>query len=84
MCHRPLSWRVNKESVGSAYCIRGSDKTQRQINNTPHLPYMSKTYYAKVMNVVAILPLVKLSDFLYRIKAKTLSLTFVTFVTLQI
>lgn len=45
---------------------------------------MSKTYYAKVMNVVAILPLVKLSDFLYRIKAKTLSLTFVTFVTLQI
>lgn len=28
----------HKESVESfVYCIGGSDKTQRQINNTPHL-----------------------------------------------
>ncbi len=37
------------------YCVGGSDKTQKQINNTPHLyRYVrNRTYAIQVMNAIA-------------------------------
>ena len=75
---------LNKESVEltSVYLVRGSDKTLKRINDTrPHTwivwDICTKSVHSHItiqeMSAVVILVSLKLSDFLPRIKAKTLS-----------
>lgn len=51
----PLDGLNKRKSVEPfVYCVGGSDKTQKQINSTPHLTvYVFSTYTAQVMSVIA-------------------------------
>ena len=82
----PLDGLNKRKSVEPfVYCVGGSDKTQKQINNTPHLIgicFLDIYGTSDECHCLSMLFL-KLSDFLHRIKAKHFHKTLPLFAALQ-